>query len=284
MNYTQKTLSAALTLSTLAATLSGCAGTIPTAAGGDLDTIFENQALVIGTNAEYAPYEFIGCGFELLGMCFSQEIQGFDIALGELIGEKLSEEAGVEIKVYWKNMDFDGLLGSLQAGQIDLIAAAMSPSEERELVADFSTIYYEAKTVIITAEGLTLTSLDDLAGLDVGAQLGTIQQGYADEIVTTGTVKAVADLATLLLDLEVGNIDALIVEEPVANTMLGTNADLVIHSDLSFADDGAGSAFAVLNGKTELLDLINELIAELQADGTMDELFVAALVDAAAAQ
>ena len=281
---TQKSLIAAIVASTLAATLSGCAGTIPDAAGGDLDTIIENQALVIGTNAEYAPYEFIGCGSAFLGMCLQEEIQGFDIALGELLGEKISEQAGVEIKVYWKNMDFDGLLGSLQAGQIDLIAAAMSPTEERELVADFSSIYYEAKTVVITQEGVTLSSLDDLATLQLGARLGTIQQGYADEIVTTGSVKAVADLSVLLLDLQVGNIDALIVEMPVASTMVGTTTDLVIHEELSFADDGAGSAFAVLNGQSDLLSVINELIAELQADGTIDELFVQALEDAAEAQ
>lgn len=281
---TQKTLSAALTISTLAATLSGCAGTIPDAAGGDLDTIIANKTLVIGTNAEYAPYEFIGCGVSFLGMCFKQEIQGFDIMLGELIGEALSEEAGVQIKVYWKNMDFDGLIGSLQAGQIDMIAAAMSPTEERDLVVDFSDIYYEAKTVVITKETLTIANLEDLATLKLGAQLGTIQQGYANDLVTTGSVKAVADLATLLLDLQVGNIDALIVEEPVANTMVGTSANLSINSALSFADDGAGSAFAVLNGQTELLAIINTLIAQLKADGTMDALFVDALELAAAAQ
>lgn len=281
---TQKTLLASLVVSTLAATLSGCTGAIPESAGGDLDTIIANQALVIGTNAEYAPYEFIGCGSAFLGMCLQEEIQGFDIALGELIGQAISEQAGVEITVYWKNMDFDGLLGSLQAGQIDLIAAAMSPTEERELVADFSSIYYEAKTVVITQEDISLTSLEDLSTLRLGAQLGTIQQGYADEIITTGSVKAVADLSVLLLDLQVGNIDALIVELPVASTMVGATTDLVIHEELSFADDGAGSAFAVLNGQSDLLDLINTLIAELIADGTMDELFVQALEDAAAAQ
>ena len=59
-------------------------------------------------------------------MCFEEELQGLDIEIAKLIGKELSAQAGKTVDVHFKNMDFDGLIGSLQAEEIDLIAAAFS--------------------------------------------------------------------------------------------------------------------------------------------------------------
>lgn len=263
--------------------VTSCSSGTVSASGGDLAKIFEKGSIVIGTNAEYPPFEFVGCKTKFLGMCFQEELQGLDIEVSKLIGEKLSAEAGKTVNVHFKNMDFDGLIGSLQAEEIDLIAAAFSATEERDQVVDFSNVYYTAQTVLVVPENSTIDSLDELSGKTIGAQLGTVQEWMAADVVgETGTVKALADLSTLVLDILAGNNDGLLVELPVANTILGANPTLKIVEGLSFPDD-AGYAFATLNGQQALLDVVNSVIAEITADGTLYDLYVQAVEDAAAA-
>ncbi len=263
--------------------VTSCSSGNVSASGGNLTQIYEKGSIVIGTNAEYPPFEFIGCKTKFLGMCFQEELQGLDIEIAQLIGDDLTAQAGKPITVHFKNMDFDGLIGSLQAEEIDLIAAAFSSTEERDQVVDFSDIYYTAQTVLVVPEDSTIDELGDLTGKTLGAQLGTVQEWMAEEAVgETGTLKALADLSTLVLDILAGNSDGLLVELPVANTILGANPTLKIVEGLQFPDD-AGYAFATLNGQQALLDVVNSVIEEITSDGTLYELYVQAVADAAAA-
>lgn len=263
--------------------VTSCSSGSVAASGGDLTQIYEKGSIVIGTNAEYPPFEFVGCKTKFLGMCFQEELQGLDIEIAKLIGEELSTQAGKTVDVHFKNMDFDGLIGSLQAEEIDLIAAAFSATEERDLVVDFSDTYYVAQTVLVVSDDSTIDDLTDLEGLTIGAQLGTVQEWMAEDVVgENGTVKALADLSTLVLDILAGNNDGLLVELPVANTIIGANPSLKIVDGLVFPDDD-GYAFATLNGQQGLLDVVNSVIAEITTDGTLYELYIQAVEDAAAA-
>ncbi len=77
-------------------------------------TTEEKKVLVMGTSADFAPFEFVDTAI-------SDEIIGFDIDLANLIGEKL----GYEIKV--ENMDFNSLIPAIQAGKFDIVIAGMAP-------------------------------------------------------------------------------------------------------------------------------------------------------------
>ena len=263
--------------------VASCSSGRVSASGGDLTQIYEKGSIVIGTNAEYPPFEFVGCKTKILGMCFEEELQGLDIEIAKLIGKELSTQAGKTVDVHFKNMDFDGLIGSLQAEEIDLIAAAFSSTEERDQVVDFSNTYYTAQTVLVVSETSTIDELSDLTGKTLGAQLGTVQEWMASDVVgESGTVKALADLSTLVLDILAGNNDGLLVELPVANTILGANPSLKIVEGLTFPDDD-GYAFATLNGQQALLDVVNTVITQITSDGTLYELYTQAVEDAAAA-
>lgn len=87
----------------------------------------EKRTVAIGTNAEYAPFEYLDSNGDLTG---------FDIDLMNAI----AEEAGFEVK--WVDLPFDSLLGSIEAGDIEAIAASIAPTEERAKSVDFSDVYY----------------------------------------------------------------------------------------------------------------------------------------------
>ena len=117
----------------------------------------ERGRLIIGTAADYPPFAFYTEAFEL---------DGFDVALARLLGERL----GVEVE--FSDMAFDGLAGALQVGQIDAAIAAISVTDARRAVVDFSSVYHVSEDAALarTDSGIALRSLADLAPYRVGVQ------------------------------------------------------------------------------------------------------------------
>jgi ABC-type amino acid transport substrate-binding protein len=237
---------------------------------GDLNNIVETGKLIIGTNAEYPPFEFVDVNGQLAGL---------DIELGKLLAQELSSKYNKSIEVEFVDMPFDGLIGSLQANQIDMIAAAFSKNAEREEVVLFSNVYYQAKTVLLVKNTTNINTLEQLAPLKLGAQLGTIQEGFASDLISNqNNLKALASLTTLVLDLKNNNIDAVLVEEPVANSIIKNNSDLKVINTLSFADDD-GYAFASKQSASELIAFINETISKWKSSGKIEELLAKVVSD-----
>ncbi len=88
-------------------------------------TVSNEKIYVVGTNAEYPPYEYLE----------NNKVVGFD---ADII-EELSKRVGFNYK--WSNMNFDGLISALQAKKVDMIIAGMTVTEERKNFINFSTPY-----------------------------------------------------------------------------------------------------------------------------------------------
>ena len=85
--------------------------------------------LVVGTSADYPPYEF---HTEIDG---KDTIVGFDIS----IAQAFADELGVELKLV--DMAFESLLISLQNGDFDLVMAGLTPDEKRAKTVDFTDVF-----------------------------------------------------------------------------------------------------------------------------------------------
>jgi polar amino acid transport system substrate-binding protein len=231
------------------------------AAGGDaLEAIKASGQLRVGTSADYPPYEFHAL------VDGKDEIIGFDI---EIIKE-VAKDLGVELAL--TDMGFDGLLTALQSGNLDMVISGMTPTPERAEAVDFSDVYYVAvQKVIVRAEDkATYTSIDSLAGKKVGAQLGAIQEGIVTDQMPQSELRALSKLPDLVLDLKSGNVDALVVEEPVANAYIAANPELVL-ADVPLAQDEAGSAIAMPKGSAALVEAVNATLKRLADEGKIDQ-------------
>lgn len=160
--------------------------------GGNLSDIKSKGKLVVGTSADYPPYEFHTMANG------KDEIVGFDID----IAKEVAKELGVELEV--KDMDFDGLLVALQAGKVDMVFAGMTPTDERKENADFSDIYYTAthRFILRSGEEGSVKSFDDLKGKKIGVQKGSIQEGIAKDNFDEANIKSLAKVTDLVLDLK----------------------------------------------------------------------------------
>lgn len=234
-----------------------------------LESVKESGKLIVGTSADYPPYEFHAL------IDGKDTIVGFDIEFAKAIGEAL----GVEVEI--QDMDFTAVLTGVETGLIDVGIAAINPDPVRDETMDFSDIYFKSTyTVLINKNSVEdYKSLEDLNGKMIGAQLGTVQEEMANSQIQDAQVVALAKITDLVLQLKTGLIDAIVVEVPVADSYAKQNDDIVTVPEIDFSESGmeGGSVVVAANGETELLAEINKVIAELQAQGKFEEWYTEAV-------
>ncbi len=232
---------------------------------GDVDPIWtkiqESGNLVVGTSADYPPFEYYTDNFQL---------DGFDIALIREIGQKL----GLQVEL--KDMAFDGLGGALQVNQIDVAVSAITYTPEREQFVDFSNTYFISEDAVLAAAGseITLTSADDLAAYRLGVQSGTIYENFVHTafieagkmpernlFVYQQTDKAIDDLTNGLIDL-------VLLDKAPADTYAAQGGLTVIATGFSRQQ----LAMAIPQDTFTLRSELNRALAELQAEGRVSEL------------
>lgn len=258
---------AALLSTVLLLSLAACGGTQE--AGGEtptIDAIKEAGELVLGTSADYPPYEF---HTEIDGV---DTIVGFDVAIAQYFADSL----GVTLKVV--DMPFESLLIGLGNGDFDLVMAGMTPNEERKKAADFTDILFVNKQVVIIRkdDAEAIKTVEDLqSGRKVGAQTGSdplkLAQSVAGEENTVGLVKS----QDLIMELKAGKIDAVFTNVMSGTPQVSANDDLIIQ-DIGLEESDGGNAAAVQKGKEDLVNYLNERIKELQDQGLLDQYIVEA--------
>ena len=230
---------------------------------GYLQTDAEDaEEVVVGTEAGFPPFEMIEDG----------EIVGFDVDLTEAI---LEAAEGYELEE-WRDMEFGSLIPALQDGSIDLIAAAMTITEEREEEIAFSDPYFSADQSVLVAEDADFQpeSLEDFDGQAVGAQVGTTGEGVVEEElieegrIGDGDYSSYDSYVLAVEDLERGIVDAIVIDEPVGETFADERAVEVAFVHETGEEFGLG----VRQEDEELLEAINEGLEAIEEDSTYDEL------------
>ncbi|KXZ39707.1 amino acid ABC transporter substrate-binding protein, PAAT family (TC 3.A.1.3.-) [Alkalithermobacter thermoalcaliphilus JW-YL-7 = DSM 7308] len=231
-----------------------------------IDQIKKSGKLVIGTSADYPPYEFHK---EVNG---KHEIVGFDIE----IAKEIAKDLGVELEI--KDMRFDGLLAALQSGNVDIVIAGMTPTEERKQNVDFSNIYYTSvQSVIVRYEDKdSIKTLKDLDGKIVGAQKGSIQEQIVTEQIEGANLRALGKISDLVLSLKNNKVDAIVLEKPVANSYVNKNLDLYL-TEIKFEEEDAGSAVAIKKGNDDLVEAINKTLERLINDNSIERFVMEAI-------
>ncbi|MDX8336185.1 transporter substrate-binding domain-containing protein [Candidatus Cetobacterium colombiensis] len=214
------------------------------------EKITNNRVFVIGTNAEYPPFEYLENG----------KIVGLDAEIIETIFQKLG------YKYNWVNMEFGGLISALQTGKIDMIIAGMSITPERSKMVKFTSPYLTSKVAVITNKKNPIKNMNDLENKKYGAELGTTKENTAKNIPGS-IVIPYQNNTSALLALKNNQIDGIVLDESVANEYVKNNSDLLLVGVLE------GEPKAIALGKNEIdYDKINETLIELVNDGTIEKL------------
>jgi polar amino acid transport system substrate-binding protein len=175
---------------------------------------------------------------------------------------------------------WDGIIPSLTSGQIDVIMASMSITEERMQTIAFSDKYYNTPTVVVGPKGVEMAPTPEgLTGKIIGVQASTIHADYVEKYFgpTAAEIKIYQTQDEANQDLAAGRIDAIQADSIAMDAFLASEAGAACcEMKGAVADDpailGQGVGAGVRKEDTELLAKINAAIAKVIADGTYDKI------------
>ncbi|MCR4893594.1 MAG: transporter substrate-binding domain-containing protein [Eubacteriales bacterium] len=232
------------------------------AADSLVETIKARGKLIVGTEAQYAPYEYKNA---------DAEFAGCDIWLAQQIADAL----GVELEIV--DMAFDGIIPAVQAGQVDLGIAAFTRTDERAEVIDFSDLYEESRQLLVVAAGNAdvYATKESLAGLQVGAQKGTVQSELIQKALPDSILFELEKYPALALEVQNGNIAGLVVDEAVGNALIANSNGALEASNFEFTQEEAnfGKAVVCAKGNEDLLAIVNEVVNRVKADGSYQKAY-----------
>ena len=219
------------------------------ACGGNKEAA--QKVYVVGTNAEYPPFEYVENG----------EIAGFD---AEIIKEA-AKRMGIEYK--WLNTNFDGLIPALQTKKVDIVIAGMSVTPEREKAVNFSIPYLTSNVAIVTNSKNPIKDMNDLSGKSYGVELGTTKEASARKI-DGAEVVPFSSTTGALVALKSGKIDGMVLDESVSSKYIEKNPELVLVGVM----EGEPKAAAFNKDDKELMENFSKVLEEMITDGTVAEL------------
>ncbi len=217
-----------------------------------LNTITLSKTIIVGTNAEFAPFEYLD----------ENKIVGFDIELVQEIGKRLNRPIKIE------NLSFDGLIPALQVGKVDLLIAGMTKTPERSKFVGFTNDYFVAKQVLIVRkDAVEPKKVEELKGQKVGVILG-----FTGDLIITKIPEIKSEkyntIFSAIMALNTGKVDSIIVDSAPAKSYVAENKNLKI-----VEIESAEEKYAIAGKKNSpLLKEINVILAEMLKDGTYDKI------------
>ncbi len=222
-----------------------------------LNTVKEGT-LTVATSPDFAPYEFYALEDGV------PKLAGFDMALAQYIADQL----GLTLEIV--PMDFDGTINELGAKRCDLSMAGYSPDPAREKSMDFSDVYYTGGQSFVTVQDkadLFPTLADaNKAEYHIGAQMGSIQYGLAQENTPDADIVQLPKVTDIIAELISGKLDGAFIESVVAETYAKNYPELKVLHPVPY--DAEGSVIGVSKGNGPLLAAVNKVLATALADGT----------------
>ena len=268
MKNFKKLMALALSLLMIVSLLAGCGSTkqdepkedtpvVEDEYGPVLSKILSAGKLVVGTEAQYPPYEF-------------KDIDANFVGCDMYLAQKIAESLGVELEIV--DMSFDGIIAAVQAGQCDLGIAAFTNTPERAEVIDFSDLYETSQQLLIVAAGNAdkYSTKEALAGLKVGSQKGTIQSQLVTSALPESELFELEKYPALALEVQNGNIAGLVVDAAVGESLVATSNGALEVSNFAFSAEEAsfGKSVVIAKGNEDLVAAVNEVIAAVLADGS----------------
>ncbi|MTI42106.1 amino acid ABC transporter substrate-binding protein (PAAT family) [Roseibium hamelinense] len=215
----------------------------------------------IGTEGAYPPFNTLTADGQLVG---------FDIDVAKALCEQMNAECE------FVTQDWDGMIPALQAGKFDAVIASMSITEERKQKVDFTNKYYNTPPAIAVPKDSSITSVEEMDGVLLGAQSSTTHSNYAEEKISGAELKLYPTPDEYKLDIANGRIDAVIDDVVVLSEWLDTDDGACCKLLGTLTPDpvinGEGAGIAIRKEDTALRDKFNEAIAAILENGKYKEI------------
>jgi len=221
-----------------------------------LEQIKAKGFFIVGLDDQFPPMGFRGQD--------NNEIVGFDIDLAKEVAKKLG------VKVEFKPVAWDGIISSLNKGDIDVVWNGMTITEERKKNIDFSKAYLNNRQIVMVTDDSAITTLDMIKGKIVGLQLGSSSEaalnGKPDIANNLKELKKYENNTLALMDLASKRIDAVVVDEIVGRWSMAKKPGVykVLKEDLGPELFGVG----IRKSDVTFREAFDKALDAVKSDGT----------------
>lgn len=251
--------------------------------GYDFD---KETKLVMVTNATFPPYEYTDPQGPFNGYA------GIDVE----IAMELAKRLGKTLEI--KDVEFDSIIGGINSGKYDIALAGLTVTPDRQKSVAFSDSYAKGVQAMIVRKDSAYTSIDDFFNYDeegnpvslkntdvkVGVQKTTTGDIYSSDAITswgfndlnedgstkTERVTRYNSGADAVEALKSGRVDVVIIDNEPAKSFVNQNTDSIRILETTYAEEDY--AIAINKKSTVLLEKVNEALAAMKADGTIDKI------------
>ncbi|PRR79567.1 Cystine-binding periplasmic protein precursor [Clostridium liquoris] len=244
----------------LSSVLIGCGNSHDTAnKDKSLEQIKNKGEFVVGLDDTFAPMGFRD---------EKGQIVGLDIDLAKEAAKRMG------VKVVFKPVEWDGIIMSLNNGDIDVIWNGLSITDKRKEQIGFTKPYINDRQVVMVQNNSTIKDKKDLAGKVVAIQMGSTSE---DAIKTQPEVmksfkelKKYGNYAEALMDLKIGRVDAVVIDEIVGRYYSNKKPGIYKILDDNFGNQPMG--VGVRKEDNTFREELDKTLDKMKADGTTAKL------------
>ncbi len=224
-----------------------------------LDKIKARDKIIIGTKYDSKPFGFIDD---------KQTLKGFEIDLARAIAKEL---LGDPNKVEFKQVLASNRILALSSSEVDLLIATMTITEQRKKVVDFSNPYFMTGLAILVPENSKVKTMSDLNNKPVIVVLGTTGEKEIRALAPDAKLQGFRSYTDGYSALKAGRAEAMVTDKSILYgiTMYDNNFKLLPQI---YTKEYYGIALRKKPESEELKREIDEIIQQLNADGTLKEL------------
>ena len=217
-----------------------------------------DKPLVVAMELAYPPFE-------------TRNDAGEPAGLSVDLMKAFGEYAGREIKI--ENTAWDGLIPSLQTGAADIVISSMTIRPDRARQVDFSDPYANALLAVLANADSGIETIESLnqPGKKIAVKSGSTGHLYAQDNLTEAELIILPDESACVTEVSQGRADGFIYDQLTVYRNWQNNPDTTAAIFIPFQEPEKWG-IAVQKGNTEMLEVINEVIAELKNSGKMDEI------------
>ena len=254
-----KSASASASSASASASASSASASASSAAAGDIKLI-ANGKLTIATSPDYPPFENLENG----------QYVGLDIEIAKAVAKEL----GLEPE--FKTLQFDAIIPAIAAGgQADIGISGFSVDPERAKEIDFTKSYYIDDQAVAVMKDSPITDANADAelnkeGVIIAVQSGTTGEAYVQENYPKATAQAYGNSTDAFAAMQSGQANAVCTNKAVVEAMLAdAYKDAKVVKSIATGEE---YAIVVSKDNVALTAAINEALAKLTSDGTIEKL------------
>jgi polar amino acid transport system substrate-binding protein len=228
----------------------------PAVKDSSFEYIQNRKKLILGLDDSFPPMGFRN---------ENNEIVGYDVDLAKEAARRL----GIELVL--QPIDWNAKEQELNTKEIDCIWNGFTITEERKQVITYTPPYLKNAQVIVVKSDSPVNALADLAGKTIGLQAGSSSADALDEAAELkASVKDIIeykDYLTALMDLDVGGVDAILIDLVVANDNINRSGKSFRILDETLVAEEFGIGFR--KGDEALMNKVWDTLLEMAKDGTV---------------